>query len=222
MDILTYIVENFSTLLDLTIQHIVIVFSSVFIAILTGVPLGIIICSSRIASRIVLGAATVLLTIPSIALFGVLIPILSPIGHGIGTVPAVVAVVLYSLLPIVRNTYVAISGLDSALMEAARGIGLRPWQRLFWIELPMAVPMIMAGVRIAVVSNIGVAAVAAYVGAGGLGRLISRGIAQSDPRQLITGAVAIALLAVLIDLVLLQVQRLLTSPGLRRRAGGAS
>ena len=155
------------------------------------------------------------MTIPSIALFGVMIPILSVIGEGIGYVPAVIAVLLYSQLPIIRNTYTAITNVDPALREAARGMGMRSLQRLRQVEIPIAVPIIMAGIRIAVVIDIGVTAIAAYIGAGGLGTLISHGISQTDPRQLITGALAVSILAVCADYGLLWLQRWLTPAGLR-------
>ena len=130
----------------------------------------------------------------SIALFGLMIPLLAPIGHGIGYVPAVIAIILYSQLPIIRNTYSALADVDPALREAATGMGMSRMQRLRQVEIPLALPVIMAGVRVAVVMNIGVAAIAAYIGAGGLGTFISRGISQSDPRQLVTGAVAVSVL----------------------------
>src|SRR5690606_13529366 len=145
---------------------------------------------------------SIMITVPSIALFGLMIPLLAPIGHGIGYVPAVVAVVLYSQLPIIRNTYTAIANVDPALREAATGMGMTTWQRLRQVEIPLAVPVIMAGVRTAVVMNIGVTTIAAYIGAGGLGTFIARGISQNDPRQLIAGALAVSALAIIADLVL--------------------
>jgi osmoprotectant transport system permease protein len=137
------------------------------------------------------------------------------IGQGIGFLPTVIALFLYSQLPIVRNTYTAITNIDPALREAARGIGMTTRQRLWKVEIPIALPIIMAGVRMAVVINVGIAAVAAYIGAGGLGKLISRGISQSDPRQLIAGAILVSLLAIAADFGLGWVQRLLTPKGLR-------
>lgn len=214
MQVSDFIWQNFAMISQLFFDHIKIVILAVLGAMLIGVPVGIAISLNKTLSNLVLGAATAILTIPSIALFGLLIPALAPFGHGIGYVPAVIAVLLYSLLPIIRNTHTAINGIDPNLREAANGIGLHSWQRLLWIELPLSVPLVMAGIRVAVVSNIGVAAIAAYIGAGGLGTLISRGISQSDPRQLITGAIAISLLAILMDFALLGIQRLLTPAGL--------
>lgn len=215
MDTIRFIYENFGLILFLTAQHIEIVAVAVGLAILTGVPIGIAITLNRRAADTVLYVAAIIMTIPSIALFGVMIPVLSAIGQGIGYVPAVIAVLLYSQLPIIRNTYTAIMNIDPALREAAHGMGMRPLQRLRQVEIPLAVPIIMAGVRIAVVINIGVTAIAAYIGAGGLGTLIAHGISQTDPRQLIAGALAVSVLAVIADYALLWLQHRLTPAGLR-------
>jgi osmoprotectant transport system permease protein len=167
----------------------------------------------RLASA-VLSGGSIMITVPSIALFGMLIPLLSIIGQGIGWLPAVIAVYIYSMVPIVRNTYTALVGLDPALRDAAIGMGMNPSQRLWRVELPNAMPIIMAGVRVAVVMNIGVTAIAAYIGAGGLGTFISRGITQTDIRQLLTGAIAVSLLAIASDFGLALVQKRLTPLGL--------
>ncbi len=214
MEILSYILDNLGLIGERTLEHIAIVAVAVGLAILTGVPLGVAITQNQRAADIVLYVAAIIITIPSIALFGVMIPILSVIGQGIGYLPAVIAVLLYSQLPIIRNTYTAISNVDPALREAAKGLGMTSFQRLRQVEIPLAVPVIMAGVRTAVVMNIGVAAIAAYIGAGGLGTFISRGISQTDPRQLITGALAVSVLAVAADFGLLWLQRKLTPRGI--------
>ncbi|EWH01520.1 ABC transporter permease [Halomonas sp. BC04] len=218
MELIQYALDNLDLLLTRTLEHISLVGIAVGIATLTGVPIGIAITKNERLARHVLYVASIIVTIPSIALFGIMIPILSLIGHGIGYVPAVIAVLLYSQLPIIRNTYTAINNVNPALREAARGIGMSPNQRLRMVEIPLAVPVIMAGVRTAVVLNIGVMAIAAYIGAGGLGTFISRGISQSDPRQLIVGAVAVSLLAVIVDFALLAVQKRLTPKGMERDA----
>ncbi len=197
-------------ILERTLQHLSIVGVAIGLAILTGVPIGILITLNQRAADIVLYCAAIVITIPSIALFGLMIPVLSLIGHGVGYLPAVIAVLLYSQLPIIRNTYTAISNVDPALREAARGLGMTPIQRLRRVEIPLAVPVVMAGVRIAVVMNIGITAIAAYIGAGGLGVFISRGISQSDPRQLITGALMVSILAIACDYFLLWTQKRLT------------
>lgn len=216
MDTIQFIANNLGVIGSLGLEHISIVSVAVGLAILTGVPIGIAITQNKAAADAVLYVASIVVTIPSIALFGLMIPVLSLIGHGIGWLPAVTAILLYSQLPIIRNTYTAITNVDPSLREAARGMGMTPLQRLWQVEMPISVPVIMAGVRTAVVMNIGVAAIAAYIGAGGLGVLISRGISQSDPRQLIAGALAVSLLAIIADYGLLYVQKRLTPLGLKR------
>ncbi len=216
MEIIGFIANNWPVILRLAGEHISIVAVAVGLAILTGVPIGIAITQNRRVADGVLYVASIIVTIPSIALFGLMIPILSKIGQGIGWLPAVIAILLYSQLPIVRNTYTAITNVDPALREAATGMGMTPFQRLTRLEIPIAIPVIMAGVRTAVVMNIGVAAIAAYIGAGGLGVLIARGISQTDPRQLVTGALAVSLLAIGADWALLQLQTRLTPAGLKR------
>ncbi|HUS52959.1 MAG TPA: ABC transporter permease [Thermohalobaculum sp.] len=216
METIQFIGNNLGAIGGLAVEHISIVAVAVGLAILTGVPIGISITQNRGVADAVLYVASIIVTIPSIALFGLMIPVLSLIGHGIGWLPAVIAILLYSQLPIIRNTYTAITNVDPALREAARGMGMTTTQRLWQVEIPIAIPVIMAGVRTAVVMNIGVAAIAAYIGAGGLGVLISRGISQTDPRQLIAGALAVSLLAIVADYALLQVQKHLTPAGLKR------
>lgn len=217
MEILNYIIDNWGLIATRTGEHVAIVGVAVALAIATGVPIGVAITQNRRVADAVLYVASIMITIPSIALFGMMIPVLSLIGHGIGYLPAVIAVLLYSQLPIIRNTYASISNIDPALREAARGMGLTRGQRLREVELPIALPVIMAGVRVAVVMNIGVTAIATYIGAGGLGAFIARGISQTDPRQLVTGALAVSILAVVADVALLGLQKRLTSPGLRKQ-----
>lgn len=219
METLSYAFSNLDQIAMLTVEHISIVAVAVGLAILTGVPIGIAITQNQRIAENVLYVAAMVMTIPSIALFGIMIPILSVIGQGIGYLPAVIAVLLYSQLPIIRNTYTAINNVDPALREAAKGMGMTPVQRLRTVEIPIAVPVIMAGVRTAVVLNIGVTAIAVYIGAGGLGELISRGISQTDPRKLVTGAVAVSMLAIAADYGLLWLQKKLTPRGLQLQGG---
>jgi osmoprotectant transport system permease protein len=212
---LAYFWHNLAYILGLTQQHLMLVGIAVGCAVLLGVPLGLLIVRFRALANLVLGLATVLLTIPSIALFGLMIPLFSLIGQGIGAVPAISAAFLYSLLPIVRNTHTALTTLSPGIREAGIGIGLSFWQRLRWVELPLAVPVIFSGIRTAVILNISVMAIAAIIGAGGLGTLILHGISQSDLRMLITGAVMVSLLAVVTDVLLLRLQQVLTPKGIR-------
>ncbi|EPV8458489.1 ABC transporter permease [Serratia marcescens] len=203
MNTILYAWQNWAYIAGLTLEHLLLVGVAVGLAILIGVPLG------------VLSLATLVLTVPSIALFGLMIPLFSLIGHGIGYVPAITAVFLYSLLPIVRNTHTALDNLPGGLREAGRGIGMTFWQRLRWVEIPVALPVIFGGIRTAVVMNIGVMAIAAVIGAGGLGLLLLNGISSSDIRQLITGAVMISLLAIVLDWLLHRLQIALTPKGIR-------
>jgi osmoprotectant transport system permease protein len=218
METLTFILHNLPAIGERTLEHLSIVSVAVAVAIITGVPLGIAITQSRRVADTVLYLGSILMTIPSIALFGVLIPILSKIGHGIGWLPAVIAAMIYAQLPIIRNTYTAIRNVDPALRSAAIGMGMSVPQRLARVEIPIALPVIIAGIRVAVVINIGVTAIAAYIGAGGLGTFISRGISQSDIRQLLTGALTLGLLAIACDYSLLALQRRLTPKGAQMRA----
>ncbi len=207
MPILSYALDNIDLVLRLAGEHIRLVAVALGGAVLTGVPLGIFLARRPALAGGVVGVLSVLTTVPSIALFGLLLPVLAVIGQGIGPVPAMIAVFLYAQLPIVRNTVTALANVDASLKDAATGMGMTRRQRLRRVELPLALPVILAGIRTALVTNIGVMAIAAYVGAGGLGVLISRGISQSDPRQLVVGAVAVSILAILADLAVLLVQR---------------
>ncbi|MCQ1060263.1 ABC transporter permease [Photobacterium sp. DNB23_23_1] len=213
MEIFNFVLDNWDVIVSRTVEHLSLVSLAVGLALMTGVPIGIAITQNQRVANVVLYVASIIITIPSIALFGIMIPVLSIIGQGIGYLPAVIAVLLYSQLPIIRNTYTAINNVDPALREAARGIGLTNMQRLRLVEIPLAIPVIMAGVRTAVVMNIGVMAIATYIGAGGLGTFIARGISQSDPRQLIVGAVAVSLLAIFADTVLAKIQKKFTPKG---------
>ncbi len=207
MPILSYAADNIDLVLRLAGEHIRLVAVALGGAVLTGVPLGIVLARRPALAGAVVGVLSVLTTVPSIALFGLLLPVLAVVGQGIGPVPAMIAVFLYAQLPIVRNTITALANVDASLKDAATGMGMTRGQRLRRVELPLALPVIIAGIRTALVTNIGVMAIAAYVGAGGLGVLISRGISQSDPRQLVVGAVAVSILAILADLAVLLVQR---------------
>ncbi|MEZ0541425.1 ABC transporter permease/substrate-binding protein [Fibrella arboris] len=199
---LTFLRENAAKLLEQTLTHIGLTFGSLLLALLIGLPLGIVIAKRRRVASAVLGVAGVLQTVPSIALLGFLIPLL-----GIGAGPALMALFLYALLPIIRNTYVGITEVSPTLTEAARGMGMTNGQVLRRIELPLALPVIFAGIRTATVINVGVATLAAYVAAGGLGEFIFGGIALNNTNMMLAGAIPAALLAVLFDWALARLQR---------------
>src|SRR6201986_47602 len=186
-----------------TLQHIWLTFISLFLAVLVGLPLGILIARKRKLSGSVLGVAGVLQTIPSIALLGFMIPLL-----GIGPKPAIVALLLYALLPIIRNTYRGITGVDPAVKEAATAMGMSSRQILFKVELPLAMPVILAGIRPATVITVGVATLASYIAAGGLGEFIFGGISLNNTNMILAGAIPAALLAIIFDFLLSRVQNL--------------
>jgi len=213
-DIIRYVANNYPTIIRLTIEHLYLVSISVGAAILSGVPIGILITKDKKLADTVLYIASVIITIPSVAMFGLMIPILSMVNRGIGFWPAAIAIFLYSQLPIICNTYTAINNIDPALREAARGMGMSDWQRLSKVEIPLAVPVIMAGVRMAVVMNIAVATIAVYIGAGGLGTIINEGITGTNSTKLIVGAIAVSLLAIIADYLFLFFQKMLTPKGL--------
>jgi len=189
--------ERRAEILALTGEHVVLVALSTFLAVAIGVPVGVTLTRRPRLARPVLGFANVVQTIPSLALFGFLIPL--PLIGGIGARTAVAALVVYALLPILRNTHAGILSVDPAVLEAATGIGMTPGQRLRLVELPLALPVVLAGVRIATVVSIGLATIAAAIGAGGLGVLIYRGVAIVDHRLILAGAVPAALLALAAD-----------------------
>jgi osmoprotectant transport system permease protein len=216
MTLSAYLLHNWPQLLELTWQHVQLVGVAVGFAIIAGVPLGVLISRYPALAAPLLSVATIILTLPSIALFGLMIPLLSRFGQGIGAVPAVSAAFLYSLLPIMRNTYLALCNVDPGIREAGTGIGMTSWQRLRLVELPLAVPVIVGGVRMAVVMNMGVMTIAAVIGAGGLGTVILRAIGQSSMMKLMVGAVLVALLAIVADGLLQRLQRALTPKGVTK------
>ncbi|GAA4161328.1 hypothetical protein GCM10022217_26830 [Chryseobacterium ginsenosidimutans] len=189
-----FIVEQQEKLLIQIVQHLGLTFLSLLLAIIVGVPLGILIARKRKLSSSVLGVAGILQTIPSIALLGFMIP-----AFGIGATPAIVALLIYALLPIIRNTYTGITEVNPTVIESAKAMGMNKSQLLFKVELPLAMPVIIAGIRTAAVINVGVATLASFVAAGGLGEFIFGGISLNNTNMILAGAIPAALLAVLLD-----------------------
>ena len=200
-----FLQSNWSELLALTREHIFLVSVSTGSAVVLGLPLGIVLSRIEWLRTPVLGFANIMQTVPSLALFGLLIPI--PFIGGIGARTAIIALALYALLPVIRNTVTGILGIDPKLREAATAMGMTGWQRLRLVELPLAMPVILTGIRVAVVISVGVATVAAAVGAGGLGTYIFRGLRQNDNNLLVAGALVSALLALLCDFALGQFEK---------------
>lgn len=198
-----FMVSESDKLIDQTFQHIGLTFISLLLAIAIGLPLGILIARRKKIAGAVLGIAGVMQTIPSIALLGFMIPLL-----GIGAKPAIVALLIYALLPIIRNTYTGISGIDRHIIEASKALGMNSWQILFNVELPLAMPVILAGIRTATVINVGVATLASYIAAGGLGEFIFGGISLNNTNMILAGAIPAALLAIILDFLLSLVQKM--------------
>lgn len=209
-----YMTEHQDEMLELVQQHLVLTAVSVTLAALVGIPLGILITRWTAAAPPVLAAAGVIQTVPGLALLAFMIPV--P-GLGLGTRSAVLALSLYALLPIVRNTWTGLRSVDAGVLEAARGMGMRPRQILTMVELPLAIPTIMAGIRTSAVITVGVATLAAFIGAGGLGEPILTGLYLNDNVLILAGAVPAAVLAVLVDQALGLMEGLLAPRGLSRR-----
>jgi osmoprotectant transport system substrate-binding protein/osmoprotectant transport system permease protein len=209
MSLLDFFIRNRSEVLQLTFEHMLLVLIATGAAAVVGIPVGIVLTRRTSLAKPVLAVANVLQTIPSLALFGFLIPVLG--SYGIGRVPAIIALFLYSLLPIIRNTFTGINGVDPAVREAARGMGMTDWQMLIQVELPLAMNVIVAGVRVATVISIGTATIAAAIGAGGLGTYIFRGLRTVDRTLILAGAVPAAIMALGADFALGSLERLLST-----------
>lgn len=197
MNVFRFILQNHGQVLELTLEHLWLVGTSTVFAALIGIPLGILIARRPALDKPVLGSANIIQTIPSLALFGFLLPI-PWLGERADRL-AILALTLYALLPIIRNTHTGIRGVDPAVVEAGRGMGLTESQLLFQVQLPLAVSVILSGVRVAVVASVGLATIAAAIGAGGLGEFIFRGLAMVDDRVILAGAIPAAILALVAD-----------------------
>ena len=197
MNILHFFAEHHEEILELTLEHLWLVGASTLLAVLIGIPLGILSAQRPLWNRPVLGTANIIQTIPSLALFGFLLPV-PWIGARADRL-AILALTLYALLPVIRNTYTGIRGVDASVVEAGRGMGLTDRQLLFQVELPLAVSVILSGVRVAVVVSVGLATIAAAIGAGGLGEFIFRGLAMVNNQLILAGAIPAAILALSAD-----------------------
>jgi osmoprotectant transport system permease protein len=193
-DYFQFVFDRWEELLALTIEHVEIIVQAIAIAVPFGILLGTLITYNDTAATVVLWAAGVMMTVPSIALFGLLIPY-----FGIGKPPVIIALILYSQLPVVRNTYIGLTQVDPASVEAGEGLGMTRLERLRRVKLPMALPVIMAGVRNAIVVLIGIAAIGAFIGAGGLGDYIFNGISDANTAMIVVATVALSLLALTFD-----------------------
>jgi osmoprotectant transport system permease protein len=192
--------QNHTEVIELTLEHLWLVGVSIFLAVLIGIPLGILITRWPVLDKPILGSANIIQTIPSLALFGFLLP--APWIGARADRLAILALTLYALLPLIRNTYVGIKSVDPSVVEAGRGMGMTNRQLLWQVQLPLALGVIVAGVRVATVISVGLATIAAAIGAGGLGEYIFRGLAMVNNQVILAGAIPAALMALLADLVL--------------------
>lgn len=190
-------------------QHIYLSFVALAVGIAIALPLGILVARYRRIAEPVIGITAIIQTIPSLALFGFLVPLI-----GIGAKTALIALIIYALLPILRNTYTGISNIDESMIEAGRGMGMTKNQLLWQIEFPLALPFIMAGIRTATVLTVGIATLATFVGAGGLGDVIYRGLQSYNNSLVLAGALPVALLAILFDLILKWIEKKATPKGM--------
>ena len=197
MNVWQFMVQNHTEVLELTLEHLWLVGASTVLAVLIGIPLGIAITRWPALNKPVLGSANVIQTIPSLALFGFLLP--APWIGARADRLAILALTLYALLPLIRNTYTGIKGVDPAVVEAGRGMGMTGRQLLWQVELPLALAVIVAGVRVATVLSVGLATIAAAIGAGGLGEYIFRGLAMVNNQLILAGAIPAAVLAITAD-----------------------
>ncbi|AYC30417.1 ABC transporter permease [Paenisporosarcina cavernae] len=191
------------------LEHLYISFIALAVGIAISLPLGIVIARYRKIAEPIIGITAIFQTIPSLALFGFLVPIM-----GIGTQTALIALIIYALLPILRNTYTGIKGVDSSIIEAGKGMGMTQSQILRQIELPLALPFIMAGIRTATVLTVGIATLATFVGAGGLGDVIYRGLQSYNNELVLAGALPVALLAIAFDFILKWIEKRTTPKGM--------
>lgn len=205
-----FLQNNGSELMLKTWEHIYISYLAVFLGIIVAIPLGVALTRVPRIAQWVIGSVSVLQTIPSLAILAFFIPFL-----GIGTVPAVVALFLYSVLPILRNTYTSVKEVDASLIEAGRGMGMTTWERIKGIELPLASPIIMSGIRVSSVYLIGWAALASFIGAGGLGDFIFSGLNLYDTAFIIAGAIPVTILAILTDIIFGRIEKVVTPKGIR-------
>jgi osmoprotectant transport system permease protein len=200
MNVWQFMLQNHTEVLELTLEHLWLVGVSTVLAVLIGIPLGILITRWPALNKPVLGGANIIQTIPSLALFGFLLP--APWIGARADRLAILALLLYALLPLIRNTYAGINGVDPAVVEAGRGMGMTSRQLLWQVQLPLALGVIIAGVRVAVVISVGLATIAAAIGAGGLGEYIFRGLAMVNDSVILAGAIPAAVLALLADVSL--------------------
>jgi len=215
MDFLDYVVRNLDRIASELLRHIHIIAIAVPLSIGIGAPIGIAIANHKNLAKVVIYIASVMMTIPSLALFGVMVVLLAPFGAGLGIPPAVIALIVYSMLPIIRNVVVAIRAVDPEMIEAARGMGMTKAQVLFKVRLPLSVPIIMAGIRNAAVMGIAVTTIAYLVGARGLGYFIFSGLSRARLDMILVGAILVSAMGIGTNYGLMKLEHFLTPRGVR-------
>ncbi len=215
MDFLDYVVRNLDRIGSELLRHIHIIAIAVPLSIGIGAPIGIAIANHKNLAKVVIYIASVMMTIPSLALFGVMVVLLAPFGAGLGIPPAVIALIVYSMLPIIRNVVVAIRAVDPEMIEAARGMGMTKAQVLFKVRLPLSVPIIMAGIRNAAVMGIAVTTIAYLVGARGLGYFIFSGLSRARLDMILVGAILVSAMGIGTNYGLMKLEHFLTPRGVR-------
>jgi osmoprotectant transport system permease protein len=208
--IVQFLADNGAELLLKTWEHLYVSLIATLLGVLVAVPLGILLTRTPKGANVVMGILGVIQTVPSFAILALFIPLL-----GVGKLPAIVALFIYSVLPILRNTYTGVKGVNRSLIEAGVGMGMTSWERIRYVELPLSIPVIMAGIRISTVYLIGWATLAAYIGAGGLGDYIFSGLNLYRPDFIIAGAVPVTLLALFVDLLLGRLEEWVTPKGMK-------
>ena len=203
---LEFLKLNYMDILNKTLEHLYISSMALVLGIIVAVPLGIILTRTKKISNIIIGLASLLQTIPSLALLAIMIPI-----FGVGKFPAIIALFIYSLLPILRNTYLGVVGVDENIVDAAKGMGMTKTQSILKVEVPLAAPVIMAGVRLSAVYVVAWATLASYIGAGGLGDLIFSGLNNYNPNLIIFGTIPVTALALRVDFLVSKVEKLVTA-----------
>lgn len=207
---MNYLVENSGMLLNKTLEHLYISIMALILAMIVAIPLGILLSKKEKLSKVSLTIAGILKTIPTLAILALMIPL-----FGVGKVTAIIALFIYVLLPILNNTIVGVQNIDRNIVEAGRSMGMTNFQLMKDIELPLALPMVLSGIRLSSVYVISWAALASYVGAGGLGDLIFNGLALYEPEMIIVGTILVTLLALIVDLILAQIEKWIIPKGLK-------
>ncbi|KAF2956349.1 ABC transporter permease [Marinitoga sp. 38H-ov] len=217
MNYIEYLSYNYEKIIKELINHLRIIGTALPFAIIIGVGIGLFISKNKNISKVVLYIAGILMTIPSPALFGIMVILLGPFHMGLGKPPAIIALIIYSLLPMIRNTLVAIYTLDKSIIESARGMGMTEIQILFKIKIPLSIPIIMSGIRNSVVMGVGVATIGYYIAAGGLGYFIFAGLSRGRYEMIITGVILLALLGIGLNYLMLKIEEIITPKGLKIR-----